>query len=116
MEPIINPWLIYLADKAEYFGRIFGSLCFIFLAVYAGVVALYFVDYKGKDFLKKTIYIPILLIVFLVFFLAFPDKDTIYSMLAAKQLTPNNIEKIETTAQENIDYILEKIKEINTGD
>ena len=134
-EPIINPWLFYLAD-------ILDGLK-IFAIVLTGVGIAYIIvclccmaDNYGYDEdkckiwsnrLKKSM-LPA--IAFIVFAITMPSKDTLYKMAIAEALTPDNVKMAYDVTgktandilnggsefiKDIMDYGVEKIDEIRTG-
>lgn len=89
--PIISPVWFYLADAVPslgvFLGLLGGGLCFVGLA--------FFMANEGtkEDINRcKKCLIPGLIVFFLSFMT--PSKDTIYQMIAAKAITPNNIKTV----------------------
>lgn len=89
--PIISPVWFYLADAVPSLGVFLrllgGGLCLVGLAFFIA----------GED-TKEDINRckKCLILGLIVFFLSFmtPSKDTIYQMIAAKAITPNNIKTV----------------------
>ena len=125
--PIINPWIIYLI-----------SLChnLKFISIIATVIAITAVVMIGvnwafdeddccdeedakaiRQYYMKWIKIPaIVLICSLVFNLVLPTEKTCYTMLVSSQLTEENIHNVGDNAKEVVDYIFEKIDEVQSTD
>ena len=113
MEPIISPVWIYLINLA---GTInFLSICiwtaslFILVCVFTGKI-----EFDGSDSEKSRrrclkIFAIIMLVCFILLVLV-PNKETMYAMLAASIITPDNISVSEehlidlTTKIANIIY------------
>lgn len=120
MEPIINPWFFYLVDKAD----IIIAFSVIISATSLGVS---FFMFSGSDeesryhsekynkeirdnkSLAKKIFI--LGIFFLFIAILTPSSETIYKMMIAKQITPNNIEAVGNATDKTVDIIINKIIE-----
>lgn len=124
--PIINPiifYLIYLADKILI---IFWVLLILFVLITSGYIIFKWVDYCESHIENKAEYIKIarnnflkLLIITLAFTLPLiliPSSDTIYKMMVASQVTPNNIEIVGDTVESSVDYIFEKINDVVEGE
>lgn len=110
MKPIINPWLFYLIDKAEY---IASPLILIGVVFWVATIVIYFPAGDNEEwavrFLKNTKLIRILLTIGLIIAMLLPSKETSYKMLAASMVTPNNIATVGETAEDVIDYIVESV-------
>lgn len=111
--PIISPVWFYLADVIPslgiFFGFLGGGLCIV------GLVFLMTGETIKEDINRcKKCLIPGL-IVFLLSFMM-PSKDTIYRMVAAKAITPNNIkivsDYVSDTAANVSDNLTDAIKDI----
>lgn len=115
MNPIINPWWFYLID-------IVGKLEFVSIFVFViGVIPLVIVGLvyaldrdcmleKEQEQVKK--FLKVLVVSIIISSIAcavIPSKGTVYAMMAAKQITPNNIEVVGGTIEDAVDYIFEKI-------
>lgn len=108
MEPIINPWVFYLIDMVDGWKTILqlcGGLLWIILFF---SIILPFDDFNGlnkKLFIK--IAIPLTIVASLI-----PSSLTIYKMVIADNVTPNNIQIVGDTVEDGIDYIFEKINAV----
>lgn len=60
-------------------------------------------------FAKKVLFGFIAMI---VLFIAVPNKETAYTMVALKYVTPNNIETVGDTTKDVVDYITDQIDKI----
>ena len=70
-----------------------------------------------RQYYMKWIKIPaIVLICSLVFNLVLPTEKTCYTMLVSSQLTEENIHNVGDNAKEVVDYIFEKIHEVQSTD
>lgn len=111
--PIISPVWFYLADVIPslgvFLGLLGGGLCIVGLAFF--VVS---EDTKEDINRCKRCLIPGLIVFFLSFMT--PSKDTIYQMIAAKAITPNNIKIVSDyvgdTATNVSDNLTNAIKDI----
>lgn len=111
--PIINPVWFYLADVIPSLG--------VFLGVFGGglcIVGLSFLiagEVTKEDINRCKKYLIPGLIVFLLSFMM-PSKDTIYQMVVAKAITPNNIkiasDYIDDTAANVSNNLTNVIKDI----
>lgn len=121
MEPIINPWLIYLAEMGDVF-----NFLFILLLLGSVVGDLYFGaavidnDWRTEDQQKKDkrmlkIGIVVTIISALGLILV-PTTDTVYKMIIFNNITTNNIEKGKDYVEDIIDYTAEKLIEVKEGE
>lgn len=124
MQPIINPMWFYLIKICDTIVE-FAGILIIILIIVGGIVIFYihedvnisdFFDEEAvetmnkiKSIIKRYIIILSTAIGIIVFV---PDGDTIYKMLVASQVTPNNIELVGDTVESSIDYIFEKINSL----
>lgn len=104
MEPIVSPWLIYIADKADILYSILAllavfSICgFIFAMI--PLVTEDYIDEGVERTLKKIKRISV--VVFIVSMLALvfvPNSQTVYKMLGASYLTQDNINQAIDTIE-----------------
>lgn len=135
-EPIINPWLFYLADILDAAKIVIGILAMASAVMAIVYLGSYSTDrkYKKEEELKNALHsfkistvtcaISLSVAVFI------PSKNTIYTMAIAQALTPDNIRIIYDatgkTAEDILnggsefikdimDYGVEKINEIRSG-
>lgn len=82
-EPIINPWIFYIADVCQ-------GLNIILLIAITCIFAIAVVAFCSDqyDVLKRVI---IALITVSLIFILVPGRDTLYKIAIARQLTPANI-------------------------
>lgn len=111
--PIISPVWFYLADTIPSLGvflRVLGvGLCLVWLILFMTS------ETTQEDINRcKKCLIPGLIVLLLSFMT--PSKDTIYQMIAAKAITPNNIKTvsgyINDTATNVSDNLTDVIKDI----
>lgn len=129
MNPIINPWSIYLINVlsglkiffivtvvAAIFVGIGSAICF--LIVIGGP---YYDKDDEKDQnkilnIKKCFKKSIVgLIISALLVVITPSKDTMYTMLALDNLTTDNIQAIGKTGKDVIDYVSDQIDKIVNG-
>lgn len=97
MEPIISPVWIYLIHLANALQGIsiviFGASLILWVSVYVGVIEFNDTDSEDSEKARRRwlkIFAIIATVCVLIFVLI-PDKDTMYAMLAASFITPDNI-------------------------
>lgn len=120
--PIIDPgwfYLIGVCDVLKSLSKFLLIVSALALAVTLVVWAIgiweenwYEKDDEYKFSAKLTKIFTPLSIVFMLLCIFIPSKDTLYAMLAAKYITPANIETAADCGENVIDYIVEKIGEI----
>lgn len=111
--PIVSPVWFYLADAIPslgvFVGLLGGGLCIV------GLTFLMTSEITKEDINRcKKCLIPGLIVLLLSFMT--PSKDTIYQMIAAKAITPNNIKTVtdyvNDTATNVSDNLTNAIKDI----
>lgn len=111
MEPIISPWLVYLAS-------IVGALkCIFVLASFTTGVAtfLFLVTWMNDDddtdrdlhYAKRT-GIALILCVFLTAFI--PSEKTVWMMIGASYITPDNIIAVQDNLVDFAEQVAKAIK------
>lgn len=121
--PIINPWIIYLISLCHNLKFIsIIAICITVVAVVIIGLSCGFEEYDCCDkedakairqYYMEWIKIPaIVLICSLVFNLVLPTEKTCYTMLVSSQLTPQNIQSVGNDLKSAVDYIFEKINEL----
>lgn len=105
MKPIISPWLIYFASRADAVGTLF----LIVTIVAFGICLIGF-----DDLTKNVISIGIISMILTVLT---PTTKTVYTMMVANEITSDNIQAIGKTGKDVVDYITDQIdKVINDKD
>lgn len=138
-EPIIDPWLLYLADVLDGLKIlswiVVAIACICVIVCLAGMAAscdpncdLDFDDFKMWYCNLKKAILPT--VVSMVFAIIMPSKDTLYKMAIAEALTPDNVKMAYDVTgktandilnggsefvKDIMDYGVEKIDEIRTG-
>ena len=113
MKPIISPWLIYSASRADnlttFFGMIAGICGVIAMcALFAGLTG-YNEPFKFRKTISKLI---IGCVVMTIITIMTPNTETIYTMAVVNEITPDNIQTIGKTGKDVIDYITDQIDKI----
>ena len=118
MKPIINPWLIYFASRADSLKILAG--CILVCCIIAICIAYMEgdIDYGSvlthKSFMKKCAIVSVISAVALA---VTPSAETIYTMAAVKEITPDNIQAIGKIGKDVVDYITDQIdKVVNNKD
>lgn len=118
-EPIISPWIIYVIST---FTGI--RILFTLIAIICGIISVNsWVDssdeFAGEKTRKHHRKIATrFLIAFFCSILAIvliPSKETAYEMLAARFITPSNIEKGTEVIKSSADYLADTIIRIQKG-
>lgn len=116
MEPIVNPWLIYLVSIIEHLRNLFGVINFLVLAldifIVVGVciesddaIAVFYnrEEKKIKPFIKLLIALTIICPLLVIFI---PSKETIIAMYIANMVTPDNLNFANEVFKSNLkDYM-----------
>lgn len=113
MKPIISPWTIYFASRADSLQILAG--CILICCIIAICIAYMEgdIDYGSvlthKSFMKKCAIVSVISAVALA---VTPSAETIYTMAAVKEITPDNIQAIGKTGKDVIDYITDQIDKV----
>ncbi len=113
MKPIISPWLIYFASRADNLTTFFGMIAGI-----CGVIAMYalfagLTGYNEPFKFRKTISKLIIgCVVMTIITIMTPNTETIYTMAVVNEITPDNIQTIGKTGKDVVDYITDQIDKI----
>lgn len=125
MKPIINPWIMYVIGLVNNISFIFAVVIFFLLSAIIIVAATGFVkfveNYDNFDefleynhtavkWFKKGC---ISLIIAGIVMILIPSEKTLYSMVVLENVTPNNIEIAGNTGKDVIDYLFDKIDQMN---
>ena len=118
MKPIISPWLIYFASRADnlttFFGVITGICGSIAICTFFAGLAGYNEPFKFRKTISKSI---IGCVVMTIIKIMTPNTETIYTMAVVNEITPDNIQTIGKTGKDVVDYITDQIdKVINEND
>lgn len=113
MKPIVSPWTIYFASRADSLKILAG--CILICCIIAICIAFIEgdIDYGSvlthKSFMKKCAIVSVISAVTLVIT---PSTKTIYTMAVVKEITPDNIQAIGKTGKDVIDYITDQIDKV----
>ena len=125
MKPIINPWIMYVIGLVNNINYIFtAGIVFLFIAI---IIAATFgfirlvVDYDNFDEFLEDYHTAvkwfkkgcISLIIAGIVMIFIPSEKTLYSMVVLENVTPNNIEIAGNTGKDVIDYLFDKIDQMN---
>lgn len=113
MKPIISPWLIYFASRADnlttFFGVIAGICSIIAMGAFFAGLAGYDEPFKFRKTISKSI---IGCVVMTIITIMTPNTETIYTMAVVNEITPDNIQTIGKTGKNVVDYITDQIDKI----
>lgn len=113
MKPIISPWLIYFASRADnlttFFGVIAGICSIIAMGAFFAGLAGYDEPFKFRKTISKSI---IGCVVITIITIMTPNTETIYTMAVVNEITPDNIQTIGKTGKDVVDYITDQIDKI----
>ena len=115
MEPIISPALIYLIHMIN---AIYGlSIFILFVSAFTMVMSPLIADCICEDYeeegkvMRKIIKICAILVVICIILIMFiPNEKTIYAMIAASMITPDNISITEDQIVDLISKIAKAVK------
>ena len=113
MKPIISPWTIYFASRADSLKILAG--CILICCIIAICIAFIEgdIDYGSvlthKSFMKKCAIVYVISAVTLVIT---PSTETIYTMAVVNEITPDNIQAVGKTGKDVVDYITDQIDKV----
>lgn len=113
MKPIISPWTIYFASRADSLKILAG--CILICCIIAICIAFIEgdIDYGSvlthKSFMKKCAIVSVISAVTLVIT---PSTETIYTMAVINEITPDNIQAVGKTGKDVVDYITDQIDKV----
>ena len=127
MKPIINPWIMYVIGLVNNVIFIFTIVLIILISfIIVGAIiacAVFFETYNVDDFdsfledyhtavkwFKRSCISAAIIGLVLIFM---PSEKTLYSMVVLDNVTPNNIEAVGNTGKDVVDYIFDKIDQMN---
>jgi hypothetical protein len=126
MNPIINPWWFYFISIVENVNAMVGILFVLLTLAGAGGLISFVVDLLGwspstqveklraiRPIAKKFISIWLCLFLASTFI---PGPKTIYRMLVTSYITPDNIDAVKGEVTDLIDYIIDKVDQLNDKD
>lgn len=108
MKPMISPWTIYFASRADAVGTLF-----LIVAVAAFAICLIGFDDLTKNGFKLFISIGIISMILTVLT---PTTETVYTMMVANEITSDNIQAVGKTGKDVVDYITDQIDKIVNKD
>lgn len=110
MKPIINPWIVYIAAKCDSVQTFcLVSMTFAIIALAVWLFLLSAGEIKQKPY--KSLWV--IAVMCSIIGLLTPSKDTVLTMVTLNYITTDNIKMVGNTAEDVVDYVIEKIKEIN---
>ena len=115
MHYLINPiwfYLIEVCDTIKTFIFVMIVICGLAMVVMfaSSVIDEYFGYVKENSICRKT-FKPFMIIVCIlsIVFCILPSEETCVKMMVSSQVTSENIEKVEKTIQDSVDYIFDKL-------
>lgn len=122
MNPIISPLTIYLINLMDPLHAVFIGACIVFLVlgILTGIDYLDNKDSSTEKYQKqaqkalgRTRRMAVICVLCMLLAVFVPSKNTIIEMIVAQNITINNINAGEEKVKEAIDYLVEKVKEVN---
>jgi hypothetical protein len=118
MQPIIPLWLIWFRgvceDLKDFFGGLGVALMILSVAgvVIFGCVILDIDENLFKKHAKKFVW-AFIIGIFCDFTSNFiPNQKTVYTIMIASQITPNNVQLIKGTVKDTVDYMFDKSEKL----
>lgn len=117
MEPIINPWVFYAIDVLNGVASASRFLC---IPLFLGVAHAVSVVYCNRGFSKEERLARkmawwiitrgiVLFSIFLMIAILIPRQETMYKMLVATYITPDNIGAVQSNVVEFIGRVAEQL-------
>lgn len=117
MKPIISPWLIYFASRADNLTTFFGVIAGICGSIAIGALFAGLAGYNEPFKFRKTISKSIIgCVVMTIITIMTPNTETIYTMTVVNEITPDNIQTIGKTGKDVVDYITDQIDKVVNED
>lgn len=117
MKPIISPWLIYFASRADNLTTFFGVIAGICGSIAIGALFAGLAGYNEPFKFRKTISKSIIgCVVMTIITIMTPNTETIYTMAVVNEITPDNIQTIGKTGKDVVDYITDQIDKVVNED
>lgn len=104
MKPMISPWTIYFASRADAVGTLF-----LIVAIVAFAICFIGFDDLTNNGFKLFISIGIISVILTVLT---PTTETVYTIMVANELTSDNVQAIGKTGKDVIDYITDQIDKV----
>lgn len=111
MEPIINPWIIYIVsflDKVNFLAFLMAFLLGIGMAISCMMYLIEDIE-EAHKFLNKCKW-PF--IMSLAAIIVIPDRNTMLTMLAAQYITPDNIQVVQGNIVDFVGQIAQAVKDV----
>lgn len=111
MAPIINPWLFYWIHIVSNLIGLMACIAIIFgfAAIFSWIGLAMGDSACNKKIAKKMSLIAIVALLIGSFI---PTRETMYTMIAASMVTPDNISIVGDSAEEIVDYIVESVDKL----
>lgn len=117
MKPIISPWLIYFASRADNLTTFFGVIAGICGSIAICTFFAGLVEYNEPFKFRKTISKSIIgCVVMTIITIMTPNTETIYTMAVVNEITPDNMQAIGKTGKDMVDYIANQIDKVVNED
>ena len=118
MNYIVNPWIIYLIDIADNIHVLTVISLLFSIAALLFIIPVFIDDGYLKEcyeeLAKKVRNVSLPIFIFsLALMVFFPSSKTITKMVVASYVTEENVDKAKEQVVEIVDYIFEKVDEVN---
>lgn len=112
MKPIISPWLIYFASRADALHKFFITFIVIFGLI--AVVTFLVGDAEDDPFKYKSTIMKCLIgcVLMAILTVMTPSTETIYTMAVVNEITPDNIQAVGKTGKDVVNYITDQIDKV----
>lgn len=122
MTPIVSPWIFYLFHVLSALSdlAVVVLICAVVACVFMGIPLIdddLFVEEptlaKLRKYFKRSF---ICIIISAIALTLIPSEDTLYKMFISSYVTEDNIKMVGDTAEDLVDYIVDKAKELKEDD
>lgn len=127
--PIINPIWIYFINILSKLGGLCKGVSITLVIVLTLLTAIYLIwrvdsfypndkdDVEFNDFCKRGFKNAIITtIILIILAVVIPSEKIMYAMLASNYITPANLEMTGDTITDMVDYVFEKVDELDNKD
>ena len=113
MEPIINPWLIYIVNMCGTLKEV-ATIIAILITLPISIIGINItmVNEKDKIYIRIEKYLIGAFVVLLFLAVAIPTKETCLAMLAAYYITPDNIQAVQGNIVDFVEQLANAVKGI----
>ena len=118
MTPIVNPMMFYwlsIVDEVDLALTLTFGITFV-IALCIGLFMI-FEDVRDDMYIGRMFKLTtIIAIISCIGMIAVPSEDTLLKIFVAQNVTYENVEYVKDSANDLVDYIIEKVDELKDGE